>query len=288
MKIWPKSLTLMQFLMVTLALLFIIGPAWADDEDKADEAEQSEQGDADVAELAKKLSNPIASMISVPIQFNYDQDIGLDDQGSKLVTNIQPVIPMGLTEDWNLITRTILPVVSQWDVPQGNDTFGLGDVLISLWFSPKKPTSGGLVWGVGPALLFPTATDDLLGGKKWAAGPTIIGLKMSGPLTFGLLSNHIWSYSGSDSRDDISSTFVQPFFAYTSPTAFGVNLNTESTYNWETGEWSVPLNFMASQLVKVGKLPVSFQAGVRYWADSPETGPEGWGFRAAVTMIFPK
>ncbi len=271
-----------RFLVLTAALLFIVGPVWAEG------GEESEQADTDAAELAKKLSNPIASMISVPIQFNYDQNIGPDDKGSKLVTNIQPVIPMDLTDDWNLITRTIVPVTGLWDIPEGNNTFGVGDVLASFFFSPKKPTSGGLIWGVGPVLLFPTATDDLLGGKQWASGPTFVGLKQSGPLTFGLLSNHIWSYCGSNTRDDISNSFVQPFISYTSPTALGVVLNTESTYNWKTEEWSVPLNFAVSQVVRVGKLPVSFQAGVRYWADSPEVGPEGWGFRAVAILMFPR
>ena len=107
-------------------------------------------------------------------------------------------------------------------------------------------------------------------------------------MTYGMLANHIWSYYGSDTRDDISNSFIQPFLSYTSPTALGVALNTESTYNWETEDWSVPLNLMVSQMVPIGKMPVSFQAGVRYWADSPENGPEGWGFRVAMIMIFPK
>jgi len=269
-------------LMAALILLPHAGPAWAE------EAEEGQEEGADAAELAQKLSNPIASMISFPIQFNYDDNFGPGDQGSKLVTNIQPVIPMDLTDDWNLITRTILPVVSQWDIPAGEDTFGLGDVLLSLFFSPKKPTPGGLIWGVGPVLLLPTATDDLLGGQQWGSGPTFVGLKQSGPLTYGLLANHIWSYYGSDSRDDISNTFIQPFCSWTSPTAFGLVLNTESTYNWKSEEWSVPINFMASQMVKVGKLPVSFQVGARYWADAPDNGPEGWGFRAAAILIFPR
>ncbi len=282
MRLWINRSVLSRILVISVALLISIGPAWAD------EADEGEQEGKDAAELAKKLSNPIASMISVPIQFNYDQNFGPNDKGSKLVTNIQPVIPMDLTDDWNLISRVIVPVVGQWDIPVGEDTTGLGDVLATLFFSPKKPTEGGLIWGVGPALLFPTATDDFLGGKQWASGPSFVGLKQSGPLTYGLLANHIWSYYGSDTRDDISSTFIQPFLSYTSPTAFGVVLNTESTYNWETENWSVPLNLMVSQIVPVGKLPVQFAAGVRYWADAPENGPEGFGFRVAVTMIFPR
>jgi hypothetical protein len=184
-------------------------------------------------DLAKKLSNPIASLISVPFQGNYDGGYGPND-GSKYTINVQPVIPFTLNEDWNVISRTIVPIVWQHDIagPSG-DQFGLGDTTQSLFFSPKKPTSSGIIWGVGPAFLLPTATDDLLGGGKWGAGPTAVVLKQSGPWTYGALANHIWSFAGDDDRQDVNSTFLQPFISYTTPKAWTFALNTESTYNWE-------------------------------------------------------
>jgi hypothetical protein len=239
-------------------------------------------------DLAKKLSNPIASLISVPFQFNYDHGYGPLD-GDKATLNIQPVIPMSLNEDWNLISRTILPVTWQNDIagPSGSQ-FGLGDVVQSFFLSPAKPTGSGIIWGAGPVFLIPTATDDLLGGEKWGAGPTVVALKQEGPWTYGVLANHIWSFAGSDDRSDISSTFVQPFLSYTTPDAWTFALNTESTYDWEAEEWSVPINFTVSKLVKIDKKPISLTAGVRYWAAAPENGPEGVGFRLAVTFLFPK
>ena len=127
----------------------------------------------DQEELAKKLSNPIANMISVPLQFNYDENIGAQDEGSKWVLNIQPVIPFSIGENWNLITRTILPVVDMNDIPtQGMGESGLGDIVASQWFSPKELTKGGWTWGVGPVWLLPTATDNTLGGEKFGIGPT--------------------------------------------------------------------------------------------------------------------
>lgn len=248
-------------------------------------------------DLAKKLSNPIASLISVPIQSNYDAGYGPND-GWRLTTNIQPVIPISISEDWNLISRTILPVIAQDDIagPSGHQ-FGLGDVVQSAFFSPKEPTSGGLIWGVGPVLLLPTGTDDLLGAGKFGIGPTGVALTQRGPWTVGMLANHIWSVFGEDhmkvngvtiDRPDVSTTFMQPFLSYTTPDAWTFSLNTETAYDWEAKEWSVPVNVVVSKLLRFGNQPVSVGAGVRYWADSTSTGPEGFGARFQVTFLFPK
>lgn len=243
---------------------------------------------AEDADLAKQLSNPVASLISVPFQFNYDRGYGPDD-GHKAVMNIQPVIPFSLNEDWNLISRTIVPVVWQSDIAgDSGSQFGLGDTLQSFFFSPKQPSAGGIIWGVGPAFLLPTATDELLGGEKWGLGPTAVLLKQEGHWTYGVLANHIWSVAGDHNRDDVSSTFLQPFLSYTTPTAWTFALNTESTYDWKHDAWSIPINFSISKLTKFGEQPVSLQLGARYWAKAPENGPNGWGVRAGITFLFPK
>ena len=169
--------------VLVLALMSLAAPV------QAEYANPAKSGtDAD---LAQDLTNPVAELITVPIQMNYDQNIGLQDNGEKLQTNIQPVIPFGLADDWNLISRTILPVVYQDDIfPGEGSQFGLGDTTFSLFLSPKKSTSG-IFWGVGPILLLPTATDSLLGAEKWGAGPTAVGLMLLGPWTLGTLFNHI-------------------------------------------------------------------------------------------------
>lgn len=244
--------------------------------------------EAQDADLAKQLSNPVASLISVPFQFNYDHGYGPDD-GNKVTLNIQPVIPISLNDDWNVISRTILPVVNQNDIAgDSGHQFGLGDTLQSFFFSPKEPTAGGLIWGAGPVFLLPTATDDLLGGEKWGLGPTAVLLKQEGHWTYGVLANHVWSVAGNDDRDDVSSTFLQPFLSYTTPDAWTFTLNTESTYDWKHDEWSVPINFTVAKLTKFGEQPVSLQLGARYWATAPENGPEGFGVRAALVFLFPK
>ena len=145
-----------------------------------------------------------------------------------------------------------------------------------------------LTWGVGPVFLLPTASDDLLGGEKWGAGPTCLVLKQAGPWTYGVLANHIWSFAGTDSRKDISSTFVQPFLSYTTPTAWTYGVNSESTYDWKGDDLSLPVNFTLGKLVRFGKQPVSFTGGLRYWVDSAKNGPDDVGLRFVVTLLFPK
>ena len=241
------------------------------------------------ADLAQELTNPLADLMTIPIQMNFDRNIGVEDDGQKIQTNIQPVVPFHLSEDWNMISRTIVPLVHQDDIfPGAGSQFGLGDINLSLFFSPRKPTSGGMIWGAGPIFLLPTATDSKLGADKWGAGPTGVVLAMRGPWTMGVLGNHIWSVGGNGDRPDISSTFLQPIAAYTWPSAWTVSVQSESTYDWKTEKWSIPVNAAVSKLVRWGKVPVSLQAGVGYWLESPNTGPEGWRFRLQANFVLPK
>jgi hypothetical protein len=269
-------------MIVVLVLVgSIAAPAAAD--------EPAAGGVSSAEDLAKKLANPIASLISVPFQFNYDENIGPADDGTRVTMNFQPVVPMSLNDDWNMISRTILPVIWQEDVaPKAGEQFGTGDIVQSLFFSPKEPTNGGLVWGLGPVFLLPTASDEMLGGEKWGAGPTIVLLKQSGHATFGALMNHVWSFAGDEDRGDVDASYIQPFFSYTTTKAVTFGLSTESTYNWEADDWAIPMVFNVSKLTRVGKRPVSIGGGVRYWADPAEGGPEGWSGRFIVTLLFPK
>ena len=240
-------------------------------------------------ELAKKLSNPVAAMISLPLQYNYDEDIGPAREGSKSTLNIQPVAPFTINERWNVISRTILPIVDQRNVVPGSDgASGVGDITQSLFFSPRKTGSSGLIWGAGPAFLLPTGSDDELSAKKWAIGPTLVLLKQQSGTSYGALANHLWSVAGDKDRNDLSSTFLQPFLSHTTKTAWTYGANVESSYDWKAEQWSVPINVTVAKLVKISGKPMSFTGGVRYWAESPENGPHGWGVRCAVTFLFAK
>jgi len=226
------------------------------------------QGESDV-DLAKKLSNPVASMISVPFQFNW-------------------VVPFSLNEDWNLISRTILPISYLDSTADGVDSaFGLGDTVQSFFFSPKEPTTSGWITGVGPVLLLPTATEDAFKSKQWGLGPTAVALRQHDGWTYGGLANHIWGVNNPSDREKISATFLQPFVSYTTPNAVTFIALTESTYDWKAEQWTVPIIAAVSKLTSIGDQKVSFQIGGRYYADAPEGGPD-WGLRFTATFLFPK
>jgi hypothetical protein len=240
------------------------------------------------AALAEKLANPISSLISVPFQYNYDCCFGPSDAERHLL-NIQPVIPTKLTTDWNLIIRTILPVIDlEAPAPGLDNTFGLGDTLQSFFFSPSN-TPGGVTWGVGPAIAWPTGTDPLIDSGKWSAGPTFVILKQQSGWTYGVLANQIWSFAdagGPNNRPEVNKAFVQPFLAYTWKDSTTLTLNSESTFDWTSDKYSVPLNLIVSHVYNFGKQPVSLAVGGRYYATTPEDGPD-WGLRAIVTFLFP-
>ncbi|HEY9171176.1 MAG TPA: transporter [Verrucomicrobiae bacterium] len=239
------------------------------------------------AELAKKLSNPVASLISVPMQNNWDFGIGAAN-AMRYTANVQPVIPFSLSEDWNIITRTIVPIIYAEGTTVGaSSKCGLGDINQSFFFSPKAPSAGGWIWGAGPVFLYPTATDDALGSEKFGLGPTAVLLKQENGWTYGLLANHLWSVAGPASRADVNAMFLQPFVSYTTKKFTTFGLAAESTYDWKNQQWTVPLNVSVSQLLKIGKQPISFGLGAKYYADGPNGGPD-WGLRFTVTFLFPK
>ncbi|MGX9352413.1 transporter [Shimia sp. W99] len=236
------------------------------------------------ADLGQQLSNPVSDLISLPFQLNYDEGQGAGN-GSRFTFNIQPVVPIALSPDWNLISRTILPVISQDNVIGGTSQSGIGDVVQSFFFSPSRPTANGLIWGVGPVFLLPTATDNALGADTFGAGITGVALKQTGRWTYGALANHIWDVSGPAS---INATFFQPFLAYAGNNNWTYTINSESTYDWNTDQASVPINVIVSKLVKFGNRPVSLGLGVRRYVDSAPGGPSGWGGRLVMTFLFPK
>lgn len=250
---------------------------------------QDAPADSD-GDLAKKLSNPLSSLISVPFQFNYDDGYGTAN-GKKAFIKLQPVIPFKLNSNLTLVMRTIVPFVWQKNIAGLSGTqFGLGDTSQTFWFvpTPKSTSLGTLTWGIGPAFQYPTSTNALLGSGTFGAGGSFVFLFQSKGWTYGALLTQIWGVartrSGTPSLNDFA---LQPFISYTTKTHVTFSVNTESNYNWTTKDWSVPINITIAKLVAIGTQRVQLQAGARYWADSSAGGPDGWGFRLTFTLLFP-
>ncbi len=244
--------------------------------------------DYDEDGLALELQNPVAALISVPFQFNYEDDIGAGQNGSRSILNIQPVIPFSLNEEWNLISRTIIPYIDQEDVTgPGEKQSGFGDIVQSFFFSPKAPTKDGWIWGAGPVVYLPTGSSDF-SQDQFGLGPTGVALRQQGGWTYGGLANHIWGIDPNDGKKAINSTFLQPFISYTTPNAWSFVAQTESIYDWNAEQWTVPVGLVVSKVVTVGQQPVSFSLGIREFVDAPATGPDGTAFRFNITLLFPK
>lgn len=267
------------------ALAFTAATVRADDNAVATNSSPTIAPADNAAELTKKLQNPIASLVSVPIQNNFDFGAGPKNDGFQYLVRIQPVIPVSLNENWNLISRTILPVISQEDYIGTSSQSGLGDVLQSFFFSPTDDFHGW-IWGAGPVFQLPTATENLLGSEQWCAGPTAVVLKQEHGWTYGALVNQVWSFEGWGSQA-VNYTYLQPFVSYTTKTHTTFALNTESSYNWQNGQWTVPINLTVKQLVMIGKVPIQFEFGPRYYAQTPNNGPD-WGLRFSITFLFPR
>jgi hypothetical protein len=246
---------------------------------------QSENTSAEDAELAKKAQNPVANMYSLPFQNNTTFGVGPENKTSNTL-NIQPVIPIGLGEKWNLIVRTIIPIstVPDYTQPETGSVTGLGDIAMSLFFTPKNP--GKWVWAVGPQMDLPTKTDDLLGFGEFNLGPAILLLQIKGKWVYGFTANNTWSMG----NQTVNKFYMQYFINYNLPKAWFISWQPVITANWmaEKGEqWVVPFGTNVGKIIRIGKQPLNLQAGVYYNAIRPEQAGD-WQMRFTAVLLFPK
>jgi hypothetical protein len=242
-------------------------------------------------EMAKKLSNPVASLISVPLQFNFQFNINGKDNGEngyKMLLNIQPVIPVTLSKKLNLINRVIVPVIAQRDVTGYNkEENGLGDIVYTAFLSPAE---GSIIWGLGPVLSLPTATNDLLGSMKFSAGPSLVVLAQPDKWTVGGLFYQMWSVAGSSDRADISSLFVQPFLSYGFTGGFTLGVSSENLYDWKSKmlvSGMVALNM--SQVFKIaGSQAAQIQLAPTFYYGNANVKKPSMGMRTTLVFLFPK
>ena len=263
------------FLLTTLAIGFLVFPTLAKAEDDS--------------ELAKESQNPVADLISIPFQNN--MNFGLEpNHRMQNVLNVQPVIPFHLTDNWNLITRTIMPIIKQPDLrTTSDDTWGIGDINMSLFFAPAK--NEGLIWGLGPVLHFPTGTDEVLSTRKWAAGPSGVGLYIHGPWVVGLLANNLWSYAGNSDRKDMSQFLAQYFVNYNLPNAWYLTSAPIITANWEAegkgNKWTVPVGGGFGKVFRIGKLPFNGSVAAFSNVVRPDDAAD-WTLRMQLAVLLPK
>jgi len=242
-------------------------------------------------DLAKLAQNPVGNLVSVPFQNNTNFNVG-PQNGTQNILNIQPVLPIELNKDWNLITRTILPLVWQPGAAPGqDDTFGLGDLQLSGFVSPAQPGPGGLIWGAGAIVQMPTDTNGL-GNKNWGLGPTAVVLKLEkgSPWVYGLLVNNVWSLSSSERGGAYNNFLAQYFINYNFPGGTYISSSPVITANWKAAsgqKWTVPFGAAVGHIFHFGKLPVNGQLGAYYNVVHPDTGPN-WQLRLQVQFMFPK
>jgi len=238
--------------------------------------------DADA--LAKQTQNPVASLISVPLQGNWDFGMG-DRDATATLLNIQPVVPFGVTKSTNVILRVIMPLASQ-PGPDGPRINGMGDIVATAFFSPAGASR--LIWGVGPVVLLPAATNNSLGSEKFGIGPSIVALIQPGKWTIGALFNQIWSTSGANDRSDVTTTFLQPFANYNLGGGLAIGVSAEASANWEATEtWTAPLLFNLNKVTLLGKRPVNLTVAAGPTLASADDGAS-WRFRLSANFLFPR
>jgi hypothetical protein len=251
---------------------------------------EATDGEAESAtNLAKKLQNPVGDLISIPFQNNMNFNVG-PHKGTQDILNIQPVVPFHLNDEWNLITRTILPLVwSPSFQPAQSTPFGLGPTSFSAFLSPKNPVDGW-IWGAGPIAQLPTITSKTLGSNVWGLGPAVVVVKLAGPIVAGTLINNVFSLGGTSGRGGTGYSMftVNPFLNYNFGGGWFIGSAPIITANWESSgtKWTLPVGMQGGRLIKIGgKLPVNLLVGAYYNAVRPEFGAT-WQLRTQIAVIF--
>ncbi len=236
--------------------------------------------------VAKEFANPLGRIQRFPVQFDWDGDVGPDDR-DRGVLSFEPVIALPLSESLFLYSQTKAPIVYREKEPTtGEDEIELGDVLQNFYFTPNDPTDAGWTLGLGPAIQIPASEEGPISSTQSGFGPAGIAVIQGGPFTIGAQATHLWRLTGENDRDDLNRTTFEPFLAFTTPGALTLSLNAESVYDWSSDDLAVPLNLEATQVFEIFDQFFSVGGGVRYWAEESDDGPEGFGARIVVSVIF--
>jgi len=241
-------------------------------------------------ELAKLAQNPVGNLISLPFQNNTNLNFG-PEKGTQNILNIQPVVPVSVNEEWNIITRTIVPVIWNPSLGPGIDgKNGVGDTVFTAFLSPAKP--GKWIWGAGPVVQIPTNSDAQLGNKNWGLGPSVVVLHLEhgDPWVYGALVNNVWSLTSDKRGGSYNNGMIQPFLNYNLPGGAYLTSAPVITVNWDADSgqrWTVPIGGGAGKIFHFGKLPVNTQISAYYNVERPDN-QANWQIRAQVQLMFPK
>jgi hypothetical protein len=247
-------------------------------------------GDIDKVGIAKKLANPIANMISVPLQYEFSRGVGRNQGGSEQTLLFQPVMPFNLGGGDTFIVRPIVAGVREVSVQDASGQpfsgYGIASVTIESFYAPN--TNSSWIWGIGPFAQSPSGNSGKFGSQQTGAGVTGVVLNRHGPWTYGLLSYQSWEVGGNPAFGTQNNLYGQPFLAYTNKEAWTFTTNMEALYNYDTRRTSNPLYAGVSKLAVIDRIPVSFSAGPMYYVSNTPGGPSGWGARATVTLVILK
>jgi hypothetical protein len=275
--------------MVLAALLVLFGSAWAaQDPAPPTQADQEAEKRLREEELLQKLANPLAALASLKLTLDMEYHIGPDLDGHRSTWTLQPTIPLHLGDQWNLISRSALPVIYQEDVaPGAGSQFGIGDLTEALYLAAVQPGKRGWIVGVGPVARIPTGQDDLLTMGKWAVGPSAAAVKQYEDFTVGVILSQFWSVGGSEKRADISLGTVEPFVTYRAEGLWNLSLHVPFSRDFNAKQWIIPATLTIEKLVSFQRYPITLSFGARYWADGPDSAPHDLGFQFSLTFVFP-
>jgi hypothetical protein len=286
-------------LTCTVVLLFNV-PLLAADSSRTNAPNEGEAGGKSLTELNKELTNPISSLWSIAFQQNnYILDMGpgkTDRWNSNL--NFQPVLPVSLTEDWNLITRPVVTLFNSVPYPDPHNpgsidrTTGFGDTILMEMFSPGPKLAGNWLLGLGPTFIFPTASSDYTGQGKWQVGPAAVVGYLSKKWILAAFVQNWSSFAGSGNRDDVNQMNLQPIAVYFLPNGWSIGYSGNILANWKADKsgdvWTVPLGLGINKVVKIGPLPVKIGLAGQYMVHHPDIGGQKWNIQLSVTPVIPK
>jgi hypothetical protein len=249
------------------------------------QAQQAQQGPS-APDLAQALLNPVTNVINVSFEHNFE--FARDSARTMTYTgNVVPVVPFRLDETWSLITRAVVPFISARSLEAGGErSVGVGDIVGTVLLSRERASSGWF-WGVGPTIVFPSATNRRVGSGKWSAGPSAGVLRQEGGWTFTLLTSQVWSFAGDPRRPRVSTAYLESIAAFTASTGTTLGVGTTSFYNSTSRQWTVPVELSVTQIVTIGRRPLSIGLAGRYGLTHPADDP-AWGLGLALALLFPK